>query len=269
MGLVYKDVGIIDLDGSVVVQENLLLTYKPKIIKLSREPNLKIWTSLADYQSICQKLGETALGINFLGMGEFHHLTYHLIKNNPAQELAVVVFDNHPDFLPTFPGFISCGSWLLNVAMLTKVKQIIVVGVTELSGLQNLDSALSFAKFTLLVPKSKKIKTAKVQVKYYEESELLTTLEKSLNISEVYISIDKDVLHPLDSLTTWEQGELRLNQLITVLTMLRTKFKIWGVDVTGEYGSMLYKIQRIGEKKATTLNEKANLLILDALFRGE
>ncbi|GAV23341.1 arginase family protein [Carboxydothermus pertinax] len=269
MGLVFKDVGVIDLDGSVMVQENLLLKFKPKIYTLPGDHRLKIWTNLSNYHVSCQKLGNTVLGINFCGTGEFHHLTYYLVKNNPAPRLGVVVFDNHPDFLPTFSGYISCGSWLLNVAALDKVKQILVVGVTELSGLKSFGANLAGEKIILLAPKGKKVPTTKYPIEFYAEDELFAKIEETLKISDIYISIDKDVLHPLDSTTTWEQGELRLKQLLKVLAMLKNKYRIWGVDICGEYGSALPQIQRAEEKKATSQNEKANLQILEALLMGE
>ncbi|NYE56350.1 arginase family protein [Carboxydothermus ferrireducens] len=268
MGLIFKDVGVIDLDGSVTLQENLLLKFKPKIISLPPESNLKIVTSLENYQAVCQKLSNTVYGVNFCGLGEFHHLAYYLIKRVPIQEVAVVVFDNHPDLLPTFPGYISCGSWLLNVAELKKVVQIIVVGVTEISGLKSAPPTSVREKIILFLPQTqkKKIKKATIPVRYYDENNLWTEIHKSLKVKDIYISIDKDVLHPLDAVTTWEQGELRLNQLLSALAMLKEKYKIWGIDICGEYGSELLKIQRIGERWATSQNERANLEILEILL---
>ncbi|GAV24891.1 hypothetical protein ciss_08240 [Carboxydothermus islandicus] len=267
MGLVFKDVGVIDLDGSVTLQENLLLKFKPKIISLPRENNFKIWTSLENYQAVCQKLSGTVYGVNFCGLGEFHHLAYYLIQRIPVQKVAVVVFDNHPDLLPTFPGYISCGSWLLNVAELKKVVQIIVVGITEISGLKRVLPVTLKEKVMLFLPQSKKLKSTIIPVKYFNESNLLTELYKSIKVKDIYISIDKDVLHPLDAVTSWEQGELRLSQLLSALTMLKEKYQIWGIDICGEYGNELLKIQRIGERWATSQNERANLEILEILLR--
>lgn len=55
----------------------------------------------------------------------------------------------------------------------------------------------------------------------------------------VYLSIDKDVLHPDDAHTNWDQGVLRAGQLCAAIRMLAPR--LVGMDVNGEVSSYVYR----------------------------
>ncbi|MBS0582701.1 MAG: hypothetical protein JSS42_06310, partial [Proteobacteria bacterium] len=51
-------------------------------------------------------------GTVFMGSGDFHHLSWPLIRRlRDRERFQVVVFDNHPDNM-RFPFGIHCGSWV-------------------------------------------------------------------------------------------------------------------------------------------------------------
>jgi hypothetical protein len=54
-----------------------------------------------------------------------------------------------------------------------------------------------------------------------------------------YLSIDKDVLHPDDAHTNWDQGRLRTAQLCAAIAALAPQ--LTGMDVNGEVSAYVYR----------------------------
>jgi hypothetical protein len=116
-----------------------------------------------------------------------------------------------------------------------------------------------------------------------ELGEFTLKLIRRLPANKVYISIDKDCLKKEFALTNWEEGSLRLNQLLTMLRVMRDNLDIIGLDVTGDYspswvsGSIKAVISRLDHPREFSgrnypddlmlrVNEEANLKILQELF---
>jgi hypothetical protein len=60
-------------------------------------------------------------------------------------------------------------------------------------------------------------------------------LARRLPTEAVYVSIDKDVLHPDEAVTNWNQGQMRLDHILACLRALAARRRIVGLDVCGEY----------------------------------
>ncbi|MBI3596923.1 MAG: arginase family protein, partial [Nitrospirae bacterium] len=90
--------------------------------------------SLADLERLEAAL-ETKIDdgprLSFLGSGDFHHVSYLMIKRLHSKgSFQVVVFDNHPDNM-RFPWGIHCGSWVHHVCRLPFVSRVTVIGITS------------------------------------------------------------------------------------------------------------------------------------------
>ncbi|MBX9720981.1 MAG: hypothetical protein K2X81_06290, partial [Candidatus Obscuribacterales bacterium] len=59
-------------------------------------------------------------------------------------------------------------------------------------------------------------------------------LAKELAGKNVYITIDKDVLQESDAITDWDQGEMKLSELLSIVSRVADSANLVGVDVCGE-----------------------------------
>jgi len=108
-------------------------------------------------------------------------------------------------------------------------------------------------------------------------------LIKRLPARKVYISIDKDCLKKDYALTNWEEGFLHLDQLLTMLRLMRQNLDIIGLDVAGDYSAFEISnkikafISKVDHPKEFTahncpadlirsVNEQTNLEILQEIF---
>ncbi len=193
-------------------------------------------------------------GTVFFGSGDFHHLSLPLIERaaaSAAQSVHVVVFDNHPDNM-RFPFGVHCGSWVSRVAALPKVQRVDVVGITSR------DIAFAHAWENRLRPLYRgKLRYWSIGVdtgwasamglahafRNFDTAEaMMTTLLHELDAiaSPFYLSIDKDVLDPVDACTNWDQGCLRTTHLQAVIALLRNRRRLIGSDVNGEVSLARY-----------------------------
>ena len=66
----------------------------------------------------------------YLGSGDFHYLTYFLIKRLNIRPF-VILFDNHFDMNKAPKGFITCGSWARQCIDENLVSGILVIGANK------------------------------------------------------------------------------------------------------------------------------------------
>ena len=154
-------------------------------------------------------------GLHFIDSGNYHYLSL-LWLTGIAQDFALVLFDHHPDNQP--PGFgdiTSCGGWVLEA--------------------------------TETLPHLKAVYT------YGVGSELpIGSIPTDLPI---YISIDKDILAPAYSSTDWDQGDMTLEELLSMLGALLTLHQIIGIDICGDAST--------DPEANACLNNQINLTIFD------
>jgi hypothetical protein len=102
----------------------------------------------------------------------------------------------------------------------------------------------------------------------------------SLAGTNVYISIDKDVLSTDYALTDWDQGKLSLAELAAVVQKIAASCNLVGADICGEMApkplkgplkqidSMrLWQPQQHEWSTANTVNQETNMRLLDTFTR--
>lgn len=190
-----------------------------------------------------------ANGAVFLGSGDFHHLSLPLVARIDRQGLRVLIFDNHPDNM-RFPFGVHCGSWVSRVAALPSVARVDVIGITST------DIGRSHAWENHLAPLyrgrlrywsvgvdvgwARRIGLGKSVLGFDSVGDMLGVLQDDLgrDKSPVYVSIDKDVLDPAEASSNWDQGRMRVADLVQAIDTVRPR--LVGSDVTGEISIARY-----------------------------
>src|SRR3990170_5033551 len=143
----FRDVLIIDFDGSVS------LPFKADRLDMrNREEEIRYSASFNHFKILENEIKEQIKNhkIFFLGSGDFHHVSYLLIKNIIKEPFQVIVFDNHPDNM-VFPFGIHCGSLVYHASKLPNVLNTAVFGIASadtkgINILQNHYSAIKTGK---------------------------------------------------------------------------------------------------------------------------
>lgn len=169
---------ILNFDDVYLYQPNLVL--RGKVINLKNFREVKYLCSYSRLFILEEALREIDYyDIKFLGKSDYHYLTFLFIKRIKVP-FVLVVLDKHEDAKPTFEGYISCGSWLLEA------------------------KKLKFLRDMVLIKSSHELERIKVIPKR----------------SPLYITIDKDIISKSCLNTTWDQGDLELKDLVKILEYL-------------------------------------------------
>ncbi len=210
----------------------------------------------------------------FLGSGDYHHLSYLLIERLRAlnTRIQVVVFDNHPDNM-RYPFGIHCGSWVWHVSRLPFVARVHVVGITstdvERGRLWENHLAPLYSSKVIYWCVQRNLRAMRfIGIRHSRSFSSMAALLDDFSASlasmpePVYLSIDKDVLARDVVQTNWDQGVMRMEELMTAIRMLPGR--IIASDVTGEVSSYYYRgwfkrflsvLDRQPEIPERTLNE--------------
>lgn len=248
---------VLDVDGSLRRQRNFLRESGARIESLaSWGPRLRYLCRRQTRQSFERRLRtEGAHRLTFYGSGDFHHLTFSLLKFQ-REPLSVVVFDQHPDWDVTSP-FPCCGSWVNDALSLPQVERVVVIGAgsEDLGGIQlwrGNRGALDGGKLEIYpatLPSSlwpggeRKLQCgtrSKGQLKWQTVHQsgieaLVQGVIARLPSRRVYISVDKDCLMPSYATSNWDGGELSLAEVCRGIHLLREQCELVGADVTGEW----------------------------------
>lgn len=250
-----NSVNILNFDQTYQVQ-----TYYEKTdykwIDLSDIRNTNCYCEKKSLISIYDRLKKSKKSrITFIGSGNYHYVTYLLLADVQSP-FTLVLFDHHTDmFKSPYDTLISCGSWVLNaLETLPMLKKIIIVGTSD-------DLVESIPPYY----------NKRLSVFSKEQTEQTVGLNKYINSAilteNVYISIDKDVLMESEAVTNWNQGNMKLTQLLNLIDNISTNKKICGIDVCGEYfnnpTTSFYK----ESFEAIQINNKANLTILNTITK--
>jgi hypothetical protein len=253
---------VIDIDGAVAGQPHLsgLLAAgeAARVDARDLEQRLRILASRRAFDTLGERLGMLEIGgepeVLFYGSGDFHHLTALFVALHP-EPLAVVHFDNHPDWVryPT----INCGSWVNMALKSSHVAKVITIGPCS-DDLQNPEwkfanlpamregrlavypwrsSSTRLWGAPVSTPSTKMDDGQLIWRNLASEpwSDFLDELVEALPVPAIWITIDKDVLARGESVTNWDQGEMSLDHVITAVERLASKFRIVGIDVCGDY----------------------------------
>lgn len=239
--------------GTGIGSQRELMKRADAVVDLIGVKGVRFCGEIKDFIGLNKKLSALKTGISFLGTGDFHHLCLHFLSKLPVEPL-LLLFDHHSDMMKPLPGTISCGSWAMVALMDRKVKKCIAVGVNPkdevFAGFAAEDKAAFFPEN---IPHEKKVSGV--------VEELLKHAEP------VYISIDKDVLAPDEAYTNWDQGSLKLDELVDFLKVIKKAKSIIGADICGEWAAPCDEIFYTWEDRdKIRINQNANLKILDTLL---
>lgn len=265
-------------------------------------PALRLWSRRAPLAELRRRLaGLPAHGgpeLVFAGSGDFHHVTPVLLERALAragEPVAVLHFDNHPDWARFAPGR-HCGSWVGRAARMAGVTQVVTVGVTSPDvGARKAgqgDLALiaegRLELFAWSAPDGGGELTVGGRtwptVAGIGEAALLDRLDAALRAPALYVTIDKDVLRNEDAVTNWDQGHASLAFVEAAVRRAARGRRLVGADVVGDWsaprygrgpsawlkrGEAILDQPRGGGRaiEADAVNQAANLRLLD-LFCG-
>lgn len=238
---------VLDFDGSVSLPKEI-----PRLDMRDYEEIVRYYSSFDDMTSLEGIIKEAVERhrVFFLGNGDFHHISYLLIKHMPYESLHVVVFDNHPDNM-FFPTGIHCGSWVYHASKLPNVSNISVFGIAsgDIRGLNLIQNRFSVirsgkVKYYCLAPVSKLMRILSRNgiddIKASQKSvvEILREREQKKG-GPVYLSIDKDVLFSETLRTGWDQGQMQENELLRCVEGIAPS--VIAADIVGDISSHNYK----------------------------
>lgn len=265
---------LLHLDDALAAQDaflNRAMAHAPKQLDARQEgAEVRLWGKDASLERLEAKLmaelrmpaGQTPLV--FLGSGDFHHITPLLMARALEQVdglVTLIHFDNHPDWVK-FGGGMHCGSWVNRAAKFPQVKKIITIGVCskDLCRPEWKQANLSLLANGLLELYPYDHPPSRIRAHYGDgasyhqtqghlhwhtiremgEAAFAERLLDRITTTNVYITVDKDVLDMRDAITNWDQGYLRLPYLLGLIRKIAGFHRIIGADVTGDYSTPYY-----------------------------
>lgn len=260
-----REIRVLDFDGSVIKQRNLLARYPHQVIPLQDlGPRARFWMNSRTHAQIRERIGrEGRNSVTFLGSGDFHQVSPILLSRF-EEPVSLIVFDLHPDW-DTLPPRFGCGSWVTEALRSGNIRKCVLAGIgsEDISspGIQSGNLAALGADrleiypyhhaptrvFLRTVPANISLKAQRsfLRTKIYWDDlrskdlgEFFRRLISRLPSKKAYISIDKDCLRNEYALTNWEEGRLSLDELILMLKALKEGLEIAGLDITGEYSEI-------------------------------
>lgn len=194
-------------------------------------------------------------GITFIGNGNYHYVTY-LLLSEIKTPFTLLMFDHHTDMMaPPSASIISCGSWVLHaLKRLPMLKKVVLIGVNE----DLVDTIPEEYKKKVTLFTSKEL-GGNLQL-------LKNRILAAIATREVYISIDKDVLHPSEAVTNWDQGNMKLYELIYLLASIYDNKKVYGVDICGEQAPSPADLFCRAYIQGARINGFANQRIIETIF---
>ena len=304
-------VRILNFDNSLIGQSGLFERFHPKVSDLlDIGPSARLWLNKKTEKQIKKVVSSVDRhAITFLGSGDFHHISSLLIEQF-EEPISVIVFDNHPDW-DIMPPRTGCGSWVSRILDKPNIKKVILLGISSedistfniqtgnLSSLNNGRLEIypylhePTTVFFRNVPEnnsidiSRKFLSSRISWKELGKNrsdEFIAGLISGLETKRVYISIDKDCLNPEFSLTNWEQGHLKLDELLKILKYIKDNTDIVGMDILGDYSQINIKgriksiFSRLDHPKGfaasgkpgsfiNSVNDATNIKILELFLR--
>jgi hypothetical protein len=294
---------ILDLDGSLPLQSELVARCRPEILAAGQwGPLIRLACSFRRFRRFEQHLAallgdatEKEPAITFYGSGDFHHLSLALVRRLRGP-VNLLVLDNHPDWMRGVP-FLHCGTWLYHAARLPGVKRIFHVG-----GNVDFDNYYQWmAPWRLLrsgqiivfpairrfqreawagVPNEPVRPRPDTPVDLDRIEKLLFPFRAELATLPLYVSLDKDVLAQEEAVVNWDSGYLTLAEVSQVLQafMEAARGKLAGMDVVGDWSPVRLRgwlrhvmhwtehpTLSVEASDAAGRNEQTNLALLQAI----
>jgi hypothetical protein len=181
------------------------------------------------------------------GSGDFHHLTALWVRR-VAEPLALVSFDNHPDWDIRPPRW-GCGGWVNRALELPHVEKVSVWGCgnfecwwpRQLFGNRRAEreGRLEVHPWADNRPISDQARRGAILRANWREH--FSRFAASLARTNVYVTIDLDCLRVEEAITNWESGRFTLEDLTWALAELRgAGARIIGGDICGAFSTPVY-----------------------------
>jgi len=238
-----------------LMEQKTLLKIPHHWIDLSDIKHTNGFCEWESYEEIKRRIDEKKTGsLVFIGNGNYHYVTSILLEKI-SKPFSLVLFDHHADMMTGDESLISCGSWV-DYALKTNqnLRKVLIIGVNQKDF--SLYSNNHPAPDIFMIPEQKLLETPLRQI--IQESR--TFLKDETNL---YISIDKDVLSNTESYTNWDHGKMSLVQMLFIIGQLSNFYNIFSIDVCGEYiGSWAHQFDSI-EMEHIKMNEIVNWTIIN------
>jgi len=259
MGLINDKVTLLNFDQTYFPQQELQ-KYADYWLDLNDINHTNYYCEQDSCHSIEQRIKQHAnQGITFIGNGNYHYVTY-LLLSKMKEPFSLVLFDHHTDMKmdTIFSQLISCGSWVAHaILQLPLLKKVILVGIKH--------------SYTSQIHQGLTSKVVSVPIDLIRKISFDQLTEHILSMIEteaVYISIDKDVMSRNDVMTNWDQGEMELNVLLSLLQQLISHKRVEGMDICGEISLDPLKGLQSAYREVVKRNEKANIRILQTVINN-
>lgn len=189
-------------------------------------------------------------GLTLIGRGSYHYASF-VLAAEVKEPFTLVLFDHHSDMMESPDEWvISCGSWALEaLKRLPALRKVLLIGASRES-VGHIPPA--YRRRVDVLPEER-IAQGAVNVH---------RLIGQIPTETVYVSIDKDVLSPLDAATDWDHGSMRLDQLLRLLEAIASAKRLAGVDICGEYPAPPGAAWQPEFRTMVRKNERANRLIV-------
>eukprot|EP01121_Diplochlamys_sp_Union-15-3_P018559 TRINITY_DN6776_c0_g1_i1.p1 TRINITY_DN6776_c0_g1~~TRINITY_DN6776_c0_g1_i1.p1 ORF type:complete len:409 (-),score=51.71 TRINITY_DN6776_c0_g1_i1:132-1358(-) len=265
------DVRVINFDGALLLQKDIIDKYNPLILDLTQHgPAVRLDCTFGQYKAFERELARLTKSwkdtpkngrplITFYGSNDFHHVSLALIRRIRTP-INVVIFDNHPDYCQYYPLGLHCGCWFHHVASLPTVNKAFHLG--GFSGEFEDDMVMRWSTPWKLMRAGKLVmlpaqdifkggKWAQVKQdtlrphwsKFVTEERLLKLLEpykQDFQNYPLYITLDKDVMKRQDSLQNWNSGVLVREEVLLIINVLikLSNGRLYAMDVTGDFSKV-------------------------------
>ena len=191
---------------------------------------------------------EANLAARFLlyGSGDFHYLTA-LRLCLIAEPIALVSFDNHPDWDVRPPKW-GCGGWVNRALELPHVRRVSVWGCGnfecwwphQIFGNRRAERGGILEVHPWADDRSAKDRQRKGAILRENWREHFERFSKTIGETSVYVTIDLDCLCAEQAVTNWESGRFTIADLEWSLGRLREFCRIIGGDICGAYSPPKY-----------------------------
>lgn len=210
LGIMNIPVIIMDFTG-VYRNQSFYLGYNHTVIDCTNIPGSDCYCDPQAAKTLQNRTNLHPLrAVHFLDTGNHHYMT-KFWTDRINTDFVLVVADHHHDMQPAmFDNLLSCGGWV-RTALETNpfLKQVLFIGLSE--------------EYTLAG----------------NDSRILCYPALPCTVLPVYVSIDKDVLHPGVITTNWDQGSMSYSQLQRVIKEIMLRYRVLGVDICGECTSCI------------------------------
>jgi hypothetical protein len=180
------------------------------------------------------------------GSGDFHYLTALWIRRT-AQPVAVVSFDNHPDWDIRPPKW-GCGSWVNRALDLPQVQRLTVWGCGnfecwwphQLFGNRRAERQGRLEVHPWADGRPMKDRQRRGAILRGDWREHFDDFVKNLRGANIYVTIDLDCLRAEEAVTNWESGRFEVGDLEWALRKLGETCRIVAGDICGAFSTPSY-----------------------------